>query len=227
MIIFSLATISYIIILVFYRPSPKSLKGTSISIKENFKTIKVSLLSGIILLFIFLVVTQFSFTKVDEHLYSIFGLTNTKEAAKLWPLQFFSHLVIHADTYHVLSNVFAIGLASMYERRAGSTRFFKVLMVGALSSVPSILFYYDTVTISGISGGIFALAAAYFTDFENLTTPEWISAILMFLIVAFIFSISGNGSLTLEDDLQVDHLGHFMGALGGIVYCRVKPIKFG
>ena len=35
MIIFSLATISYIIILVFYRPSPKSLKGTSISIKEN------------------------------------------------------------------------------------------------------------------------------------------------------------------------------------------------
>jgi membrane associated rhomboid family serine protease len=100
-------------------------------------------------------------------------------------------------------------------------------MVGALSSVPSILFYYDTVTISGISGGIFALAAAYFTDFENLTTPEWISAILMFLIVAFIFSISGNGSLTLEDDLQVDHLGHFMGALGGIVYCRVKPIKFG
>jgi membrane associated rhomboid family serine protease len=49
----------------------------------------------------------------------------------------------------------------------------------------------------------------------------------MFLIVAFIFSISGNGSLTLEDDLQVDHLGHFMGAVGGIVYCRVKPIKFG
>jgi rhomboid protease GluP len=227
MIIFSLATILYIFILIFYRPSPESLKGTSISIKENFKAIKASLLSGIILLFIFLIITQFSFTEVDKHFYSIFGFTNTKEAAKLWPLQFFSHLVIHANTYHVLSNVFAIGLASTYERRVGSTRFFKVLMVGAFSSVPSILFYYDSVTISGISGGIFALAAAYFTDFENLTTRQWISAILMFLIVALMLSITGEGSLTLEADLQVDHLGHFMGALGGIVYCRVKPIKLG
>ena len=227
MVIFLLVTIPYVFILVYYRPSPESLKVSSISIKENFKAIKVSISSGILLLFIFLIISQFSFTEVDEDFHSIFGLTNIKEGAKLWPLQLFSHLLIHVDAYHVLSNVFAIGLASTYERRVGSTRFFMVLMVGAFSSVPSILFYYDPITISGISGGIFALAAAYFTDFENLTARQWVSAILMFLLVVLMLSITGEGSLTSEADFQVDHFGHFLGALGGIVYCRLKPLKLG
>ncbi|MCH2547236.1 MAG: rhomboid family intramembrane serine protease [Alphaproteobacteria bacterium] len=214
-------------ILVFYRPAPESLKGASPSLLENLQQIKASLCVGTILLFIYLVMTGFTYKEIDKSLYAIFGLNNVKDAAILWPFQVFTHLFIHINLYHLLSNVLGVGLASIYERRVGSKRYLVVLMVGAFSSIPSIFFYTEPIIVSGISGGVFALAAAYFTDHKNLTIKEWIYAILSFLFLAIIFSLDGERKMAGKEELigQVDHIGHVLGALGGVIYCRLVPLK--
>ena len=227
MISFVIISATYIGVLVFYRPAPESLKELPPSILENIQQIKASLCVGLILLSIYLLISGFKYREIDSSLYRLFGLNNLSEMAIFWPFQVFTHLFIHANLYHLLSNVFGIGLASVYERRVGSRRYLAVLLVGAFSSILSIFFYTEPIILCGISGGVFALAAAYFVDHENLTTKEWIYAILLFLVLAVIFSWAGEGdtSGTEEITTQINHIGHALGALGGVIYCRLVPPK--
>ena len=184
------------------------------------------MLSGAAILFIFLVTTNFSFTKVDEHLYFLLSLNNNPEKASYWPLQSFSHLFLHANIIHLFSNVAGLGLASAYERRVGAKRFFTVLFVGCVASIPSIFFYSGTVTLCGISGGVFGLAAAFFTDEDKLNLKEWWTAIILFAVIAAILAIQDEfKSKDILLNLRVDYIGHALGALGAIVYCRWKPIS--
>lgn len=82
-------------------------------------------------------------------------------------------------------------------------------------------------TVCGISGGVFGLAAAYFTDEDELTIIEWGSAILLFAFLMFIFSIEGEFKSTSDETIntQVDHIGHIFGEIGAIIYCRLKPFR--
>lgn len=91
--------------------------------------------------------------------------------------------------------------------------------------MPSILFYSENVAVSGISGGVFGLAAAYFTDEKELSTKEWLAAISLFVFLAILLAIEGEfkGRSSAAADLRIDHIGHFLGALGAIIYCRLKP----
>ena len=227
MAFFLIVTAIYVASLILYRPAPESLKGNQISIIDNIKEIKATLLAGVFLLLIFLLTTEYSFKEVDPDLYKLLGLNNIKDAAILWPMQIFTHLFIHASPYHLLSNVICIGLSSLYERRVGSKRYLAVLAVGAFASVPSILFYAEPIIVCGISGGVFALAAAFFTDHENLSLKEWLAAILWFIIIAVILSFEGNSKAVGKEnvDFQVDYWGHLLGAIGGIAYCRIFVAK--
>ena len=99
------------------------------------------------------------------------------------------------------------------------------VFVGSVASIPSILFYSETTTVCGISGGVFGLAAAYFTDEDELTLKEWVMAILFFAVLASMIALQGefNNASNEALDMKVDHIGHLMGALGTIVYCRLRP----
>ncbi len=227
MIIFWVFATIYISILIFFRPQPASLRERPSSIYGNFRQIKASLFTGILLLMIFLITTNNGFSEIDGKFYVMFCLTNIPEAAILWPFQIITHLFVHVNLVHVLSNVIGIGIASAYERRVGSRRFIIVLLVGAFSSAPSVFFYPVPTVTCGISGGVFALGAAYFTDQKNLTAKEWVYAILAFLMVVLLFTLYGNIRSGSNETaaLNTDHLGHFLGAVGGIIYCRLRPIK--
>lgn len=225
MIIFIISVTIYAGLLILIRPAPASLKSAQISFSENFKLVWASMFSGIFIIFIFLVTTRFGFVIVDENIYSLLAMSNNINLFFMRPLQLFTHLLIHGNVAHLAANVVGLGLASVYERRVGANRYFEVLLVGCLASIPSILFYSGNITVCGISGGVFGLAAAYFTDEDKLTAKEWFTTILMFVfILTFltldeVFKSQNNENL----NLKIDHLGHFFGAAGAIIYCRLQP----
>ena len=140
-------------------------------------------------------------------------------------MQAISHLFIHINFVHVLTNLGGIGIASAYERRVGASRYLKVLAVAGISSIPSIFFYASPIGVCGISGGVFGLAAAYFTDHKGLTTKEWVYAIFLFAFLMAIFALQNKYQHNLASglDFQVDHIGHILGTIGAILYCRLRP----
>lgn len=221
MILFFIVTLAYVGALSIIRPAPASLKDQPLTYAENIRRVWASIASGGVLIGMFLLTTDFGFISVNEELFDLFALNNDPGRAAMWPIQAITHLFLHGNLLHLFSNLAGLGLASAYERRVGARRYFAVLTIGSLASIPSIFFYSDTIAVVGLSGGVFGLIAAYFTDEDELTLREWISAIAMFsaiLMVLIVDAEYGSDSHTL--DFQVDHLGHILGATGAIVYCR-------
>lgn len=225
MIGFFIVTSAYTALLLCYRPSPNSLKDAPLTFLENFKQIKAALFSGLLFLSIFLFTSDFGFNDVNTQFYRLFALNNDTAVAILWPLQSVTHLFIHINFPHLLANVAGLGIGSAYERQVGSARFLMVLLVASLSSIPSILFYSEPIAICGISGGLFGLAAAYFTDQEGMSTKEWLYAVFICVVLLVLLSVGGKIDSAANSSLQfkIDHYGHALGALGAIVYCRFKP----
>lgn len=227
MIFFLLSTIVYLALLTLIKPSPSSLKAAPISYSENFKRVRASACAGVAVLLVFLLTTNFSFQAVDEDLYRRLALSNNDDRFYMWPFQSLSHLFIHGNLAHLASNVIGLGLASVYERRVGARRFSSVLIVGCLASIPSVFVYSEAVAVCGISGGVFGLAAAYFTDEQALTPKEWLAAIVLFVFLSVALSIDTEPTTYSEESAatRVDHIGHFLGAFGAILYCRLRPLR--
>lgn len=223
MIFFLIISFSYISLLVLIKPEPESLKASPVTYYENFKQIRASLFVGLIILCVFLFVSRFKFDEIDDDLFNLLSLSKQSKDFLL-PIQIFSHWFVHINFIHVFTNVTGIGLASVYERRVGARRYLAVLIVGCLTSTFSIFFYPATTGVVGISGGVFGLAAAYFTDYSELTTKEWIYGILLFVFLMALFAVQGQylSNPAVDFNFQVDHMGHVLGALGAIVYCRVS-----
>ncbi len=223
MILFLFISASYVGILLFFRPTPASLKADPLPLSKNFDAVKASLFSGLFFLIIFLFTSGFEFRVIDEHLYWLLALNNIEEMSTFRPMQAITHLFIHINLYHVVANVSVLGLTSVYERRVGSKRFITVLTVASVASIPSILFYSEDIAVSGISGGVFGLAAAYFTDHEDLTAKEWFYAISLATFLVVVFTLEGELKSRANSNLQfqVDHIGHAMSAITAIIYCRL------
>lgn len=223
MIIFLIAVAAYVGLLILVKPAPSSLKAAPITYIENLKLVWASTISGVLILVIFFITTNFGFISVDESLYRTLALSNDGDQFLKWPLQSVSHLFVHGNVIHLAANVIGLGLASAYERRVGAKRYLAVLAVGGLASIPSILFYSENIAVCGISGGVFGLAAAYFTDEEELTTKEWLAAISLFVFLAILLTLEGKfkGRSNEMSGMKIDHIGHFLGAFGAIIYCRL------
>lgn len=213
----------YASLLLLIRPAPNSLKAKPITFHENFIAIKASLFLGLLLLTIFLFTTDFTFETINRIYAALFGLNNLKEMAILWPLQWITHMFIHANFLHLISNVSILGVLSVYERRVGSRRFLAVVIVACLTSTASIVFHPVPSVIYGFSGGICGLGAAYFTDLKELSIKEWLTMVVAFILLFVLLSFS-NSSTFDSMNLRVDHIGHALGAIGAIIYCRLRPI---
>jgi len=226
MIYYIVLSILYVGMLVLIKPAPKSFRDKSITIKENLFAIKGSLILGFLLLTIHLFISNFSFLEADSTLYNHFVLHHIKSNDFLI-FQFFTNTFVHLNIIHLLSNLSFIGLLSVYERRVGLKRFLMVVLVSGLFSSLSILFYDVNNTTSGISGVTFGLGAVFFTDEKNLTYKDWLYALVSFLILALMLSFQDFYEMQKMQniDFKVDYIGHFLGALGAILYTRLVKLK--
>lgn len=225
MTLFLSTTIAYVGLLLLTRPDPTSLKDRPITLAENVRDIRASILLGIVVLLGYAVTTEFGFITVNEEVFVRLALSNDFENPQFRPSQFLTHSFVHANLVHVLTNVIGLGIASLYERRVGTGRFLAVFTVGIAASIPSLYFYSETITVCGISGGVFAVAAAYFTDEVDTSLADWVKGLLLFVFLVSVMVLQGEFRLSPHDvsGLSVDHVGHILGAIGGIAYCRLWP----
>ncbi len=222
MALFLITLLSYLAGLLGYRPSPNSLKEPPFTLKKHILQIKLTLLLGVSLIFIFLFVSNFNFTTIKKETLFLFGLNNLISTPLLLPVQIISHLFIHANFLHLAMNLAAMALMSAYERRVGSRRFLAVFAVSCISSTLAILFYSSPIIICGISGGISGLAAAYFTDYKDITVKQWLGGVISFTLLAIIFTYNGKNNIYSDVNTQTDYYGHILGAVGAIIYCRIQ-----
>jgi len=222
-IYYAVFALLYVGALLFIKPPPKSFKEKSIGFTENFLAIKGSLVLGLVILTVYLFVTDFTFLEPNTALYNLLILHHPSSSDFLIS-QIFSNTFVHFNVIHLLSNLMLIGLFSAYERRVGLKRFLMVVFVSGIFSSFSILFYGVDNTTAGISGVAFGLAAAFFTDEKNLSFKDWVYALLTFIFLAIILSVRDFYELQKIEsiDFQVDYIGHFLGALGAIIYTRIK-----
>lgn len=227
MILFAICSLAYLLTLLSIRPAPLSLKAEVPSFGQHGMSIRVSLLLGLLLLGIFLVTSDFGFIEADPAIIDGYAMRGGWTLDARSPLSGLTHWLLHINFQHLLTNVAGLGLLSVYERRVGTRRFVAVLLVACLASAFSVLFYPASTQLCGISGGLFGLAAAYFVDERSMTTKDWLLAIVFFGVVVGLLTLDGKlrSSSTSAVDFQIDHLGHFLGALGAVAYCRLRPLS--
>ena len=222
MTLYTVLLILYVGLLLFIKPAPNSFRDKPITIKENFLAIKGSLFLGVLLLTIHLLVSDFTFLGASEKTYQIFALNNL-DNNRLWIPQYFTHSFIHLNLLHLVGNITMLGLLSAYERKVGLQRYLTVLLVAGFISGLSVFFYSENIYSSGISGALFGIGAAFFTDENNLTLKDWKYAILVFFALVAIVSLRDFYEIQKLNNInfRIDYLAHILGALGAIAYTRL------
>lgn len=227
MILFAICTLLYALALLLVRPAPASLKAEAPGFGQHVASIKVSLLLGLGLMGIFLFTSAAGFIETETGILESFAMRGGWALDARTLLRVLAHWLLHIDIGHLIANLVLLGLLSVYERRVGAQRFLAVLLAACLASAPSAFFYPESTVICGISGGLFGLAAAYFVDERALTTKDWLTGIALFAVIVGLFMLNDalRGSSANDLDYEIDHLGHFLGALGAIAYCRLRPLR--
>lgn len=226
MILFAFCALVYALTLLLVRPAPSSLKAEEPGFGQHVASIKVSLLLGLGLMGIFLLTSEFGFIETETGILESFAMSGGWWLEARSPLRVLTHWLLHIDITHLLPNVALLGLLSVYERRVGAQRFIAVLLAACLASSPSASFYPESTVICGISGGLSGLAAAYFVDERALTTKDWLNGIALFAVIVGLLTLSDivHGAKANDLNYEIDHIGHLLGALGAIAYCRVRPL---
>lgn len=228
MIFYVIALAVYIGLLVGIRPQPESLKEPPIPYGQHLRNIAASLITGVVISSVFLLTSEGTFIETTDMWLAYLGLSNNVSEALTWPLRAVSSSLVHGNYVHLLSNLSGLGIASVYERRVGTKRYLAVMVIGALCSAFSIFCYRGPVVTCGISGGVFALGAAYFTDRESMTTKEWLMMTATFSLLAVMMTMASlettqrTGIHRLD---SIDHFGHLFGAISAIVYCKLRPLN--
>jgi membrane associated rhomboid family serine protease len=182
---------------------------------KRIASVKGSLALGFSLILIYYRTSEGRWQESSEATLRLFGLWKGPE---FHCFQFLTSNFIHANLNHLLNNLVYLGLLSGYERRKGTGWFFLVFLFSGLFS--AILFYPfvpSNAVCYGASEGLYGLAAAYLTDFEQLFFKEWIAKSLMALALAGFYTFTQG---MIEKNISINHAGHLLGAVGGILVCR-------
>lgn len=229
MIIFIIFLCLFTGLLCFIRPAPIQLRAPMPSYYENSKQIAGTLSLGILVMVLFWFMTDFTFLKTNHTLYTLLCLSLHKELLAYLPLQLISHSFVHFDISHLASNVYLLALLSVYERRVGTKRFLAVFIVACIAATPSVLFYPSGTAAAGMSGGVMGLLAGYFTDDEKMDFKEWSVALATLSLVSMFLTFRSISHEELSSSLEaigkIDHIGHALGAIGAVVYCRFISAK--
>lgn len=216
---------AYIAALTLLKPAPFSLHDKPETRRQTVTTVKGSLGLGLVLLAVFALTYDAQLGQLSPDVVLDYALDNTQKTVAAWAKKLLGHSFLHFNVLHLASNVVGIGLASLYERRVGTTRFLTVYAIGSAVSALSIFAYNDADYSVGASGGLFALAAAYFIDFGRLTLKQWLTGLLICTFVLVAFSLYGavqtrSNAATLFD---VDYIAHAIGAISAIIFVALRP----
>lgn len=225
MLIFLLVTTAYSAVLIGLRPAPISLRSAPLTIVQNIAKIKTTLLIGILLCGIHLSTTGFTFSSIKPAWLDILGIDNVTLFQWNWYPSIITNTFVHHSFFHLLTNLVGFAVLSLYERRVGVQRYLMVFVVSALASTLSVFAYSEPIIVAGVSGVVFGLAAAYFTDHQDLTRKDWFCALAAFVFLAIY--VEADSALKIgksNPKIVIDHFGHALGAVGAIVYCRLVPL---
>lgn len=221
MILSLITTIIFVISVYFVKPYQLSLKEKELHLNEAFCKKKVSLYLGILVIFIFSIVSDFEFLSINDGMIEKYALSNNYNVFqnKLWTV--FTHSFIHINLLHISVNLVGIIFLSIYETKVGSTRFFKVFIISIFGSIPSIYLFSEDIFTLGISGGLFGLLGAYLTDDKQLSLKNWSFKVIIFLAF-YVFSTNNEIAISRYfNDFKIDYFGHLFGGLTGIIYCKI------
>lgn len=209
-------------LLILYRPQPKSLHDPIPSYYANFLKVRGTLFLGTSLSIIFLLTSEFEFLSSSSESLLMFGLSNVDFWSWKTPIRLITHSFVHINFVHIVSNICGLALVSAYERKVGHRRFFEICLVSLISAIPSSFFYLNDTIVCGFSGAIFGLGAAFFVDEKELSKKEWLYSVGLFAGIAALFALKAEFEQIRSNGprMRIDHIGHFLGALGAIVYCR-------
>lgn len=223
MILLIIISLIFISTLYFVKSYQLSLKEKEIDLQESFKQKKVSLFTGILIILIFFVTSDFEFISISDKIIEHFALSNNLVILKnkIWSL--LTHSFIHKDLFHLSVNLIAIVFLSKYETRVGSSRFMRVLIISLIGSIPSIYLISGEIYSLGISGGLYGLIGAYLTDFKEINFKDWFYKVLIFLAFYIIATTSEINLSKYMKELNIDYLGHLFGGLTGIFLCKIFP----
>jgi len=160
---------------------------------------------------------------IDEKSFEKLALHSPPASILSLLFQLISHAFVHLDIMHLLGNLTAIGIFSVYERRVGPRRFLAILAVGCILAIPSVFFHAQPYTVCGISGGVYGLAAAYFLDHEDLSLKDWIYSLIALACLMAVFSVINELESKKTLPYNIDYLGHAFGAIGAVAYCYFSP----
>uniref|UniRef100_A0A7C3N8T7 Rhomboid family intramembrane serine protease n=1 Tax=candidate division WOR-3 bacterium TaxID=2052148 RepID=A0A7C3N8T7_UNCW3 len=141
----------------------------------------------------------------------------------LW--QFFTHMFLHGNFFHLFFNMFSLFIFGInLESVWGSKKFLSYYIVSGLGG--GILHYiinpYSPIPSIGASGAIYGVLLAY-----GLTFPESILyinffipvkakyAVLIFGVMELVFGITGTAS-------GIAHFAHLGGLLSGLLYLKLE-----
>ncbi len=176
------------------------------------------------LIFINIVVfiIQNIFSDFFIYYFSLIPLFVTKKFF-LW--QFFTHMFLHGNFFHLFFNMFSLFIFGInLESVWGSKKFLSYYIVSGLGG--GILHYiinpYSPIPSIGASGAIYGVLLAY-----GLTFPESILyinffipvkakyAVLIFGVMELVFGITGTAS-------GIAHFAHLGGLLSGLLYLKLE-----
>ncbi|MDG5815138.1 rhomboid family intramembrane serine protease [Chitinispirillales bacterium ANBcel5] len=222
MLYFLFYAVIYTAVLTLYKPEPKSLKTPIPGLRENIASIKVSLILGLVLLFIFLITSNFEFIYLDDGIGSRLSMNNIKYLSGRWFIQAITHVFIHLNQTHLLSNVAAIGLLSAYERRVGAKRYIQVFVIATIASALSVIFLPMQTETLGVSGAVFGLGAAYFLDRKNISLKDWLRTIAVILGLYLVLTLL---EMLDSSSVNADEGAHILGFISAAIFCKIIPRK--
>jgi len=191
---------------------------------EDFKKIRATYWLGVCLIIVFWVTSEGNLIVSDDYWLIRLGVNNIEGFNFGWLRESITHIFIHANWLHSITNLLFLGLMSIYERRVGAKRFIAVFMISGVLSATSVWFS-EPIVAMGASGGLMGLAAGYVVDVPKQTLKEYLVGAGMVLIVFAIMMTYQNIKFSHPADLNIDNLGHLFGLVIGLIYCKFHTIN--
>lgn len=156
-------------------------------------------------------------------------------------LQLFSSMFVHADFFHLLSNlIILLAFALPFEERIGHRRFILVyLLAGLIGSLVQVgVSYQHPILLMGASGAVFGIIGAFAASYPNLVVPlplplfvimffvrmrVWVAAIVFAAFQLVYLATIASDAASADNTAYFAHLGGLAGGiLAGFTLIRGK-----
>jgi len=145
-----------------------------------------------------------------DFFYAYFTLVS--DSVWYMPWMLVTHMFMHANVVHLLSNLFALALfGSILEKYIGWDKFLYVFFIGGIAAALGSIMWYNSSL--GASGAVFAILGTLATLRPRQVV--WVLGVPMYVIIAaFIWSLLDLMGMFYPDN--VAHVAHLFGLVFGL-----------